>query len=216
MKMNKDYLKETPSQPVYESFRKRRKTFKIPKLKEGIYVIEPRLIGGAYMASENAARAISFIEFLGDKGIKKIYGKQSFLTGEIKNPYAKVVLDFDGIFKEHFTGKKIYALPYRYVDTVDPFVQNKEKVDIYCGETESSLRNNDIDSLFIHLEDIKVLKNKDLEKVYKLYSSDKKLAIFQSRLLEFAQETEEALKQADVKDSKQYLLLRRKEKINRR
>ena len=153
---------------------------------------------------------------MGDKGIKKIYGKQSFLTGEIKNPYAKVVLDFDGIFKEHFTGKKIYALPYRYVDTVDPFVQNKEKVDIYCGETESSLRNNDIDSLFIHLEDIKVLKNKDLEKVYKLYSSDKKLAIFQSRLLEFAQETEEALKQADVKDSKQYLLLRRKEKINRR
>ena len=202
--MDKEFLKETDSEAVYEYFKKKRKTFKIPKLKEGSYVIDPQKLGGAF-----EGRAVTFTEFLGGNA-KKIYGKYSLLTGEFKNPYAKIILDFDGIFKEHFTGQKVYGLPYRWIDTVNPVDSNKDKVDIYCGETELSLKKNDIDSVFIHLEDLKVLKPKDLNRVYKIYSSEKKLAIFENEFLNFVYETEENL--VESTENKQYLLLKRKEK----
>ena len=196
---------EADSQAVYEIFCKYSKKFKMPKLKEGTYVISPRLVGGCHNK-----RAITFTEYLSEKNLKKLYGKESLLTGKIKNPYAKIVLDFDGVFKEHFTGKKIYALPYRSLETLDLIVTNGKKVERYCGETNGSLKANNIDSLFVHLEDLEVPTRKKLKRTYKLCYAEKKLAIFEKEFLNFAHETEENLKNDN--NNKQYLLLRRAEK----
>lgn len=212
MEHDKLYLRETPSQAVCGVFRKKRKTFKIPKLKHGTYVISPELVGGAY-AYGKLAIAVTFTEFLeelDDKTLRKLYGKQSLINGKLKNKNAKIVLDFDGVFKEHFTGKEIYALPYNYVETLNPSDPNKDKVDVFIGETERSLRENNIDSAFIHLEDVYVPKAKELGQIFKLYESKNRLAIFETQFLNFVNDSETLL--ASAEGNKQYLRLKRKEK----
>lgn len=199
---------EDDSQAVYESFCKYSKKFKIPRLKEGTYVVSPRLVGG----SQNE-RLINFTEYLSEKDLKKLYGKESLMTGKIKNPYAKIVLDFNGVFRERFTGKKIYAIPYKSLETLDSIITGGKKVERYCGETNSSLKANNIDSLFIHLEDLEIPTKKDLKRTYKLCYSEKKLAIFEKEFLNFANETEENLGTNNLEaGNKQYLLLKRNEK----
>lgn len=198
-------VEETESEVVYATFYKRKGDFKIPKLKKGIYLTDPSLIGGSH-----EYRASSFTDYLHGKDLKKIFGKTTFFAETIENPYAKIILDYDGVFKEHFTGKKIYALPYKFMGTTNHFLEPSKRLKIYSGETRNSLKQNGINSLFVHLEDLYLTKPKELKKVYKFYKNKKRLAIFEQKFLEFAQTTEEVL--SNTKASNSYVLLKRKDK----